>query len=110
MAADMIFDTSAADTISARLECEGEGQSEFGRAVVARSNPFRTQARYGPRTESASATHGPFDFGQTGKRTLPAFGAPGALGDGEKCIGKPSVRRRKPSKRVAATCFSAQAA
>ena len=109
MVADLIFDTSAADTTSARLECEGEGQSEFGRAVVARRNPFRTQARYGLRAEAAPAPHGSFDFGQTGKRTLPAFGAPGMLGDGEKRIGKPSFRRRKPSGCVAAACFSTQA-
>ena len=71
MAADLIFDASAANTISARLECEGEGQSEFGRAVVARHNPSRTQARDGLCAETRASPHDRFYVTETKEDILP---------------------------------------
>ena len=99
MAADPIFDTSAADTISARLECEGKGQSELGRAVVARRNPFRTQARYGLRTETSASPHDRLYVTETHEDILPLPCSSLSLNNQEQALFQATVCARQSGRR-----------
>ena len=99
MAADLIFDTSAADTISARLECEGEGQSELGRAVVARRNPFRAQARYGLCTEAGASPHDRLYVTETHEDILPLPCGSLSLNNQEQAFFQATVCARQSGRR-----------
>ena len=99
MAADLIFDTAAADAISARLECEGEGQSELGRAVVARHNPFRTQARDRLCAETGASPHDRFYVTETQEDILPLPGSGLPLNDREQNLFQATICDRQSDRR-----------
>ena len=100
MAADLIFDKPAANTIiSARLECEGEGQSELGRAVVARRNPFRTQARDGLCTESGASPHDRLYVTETQEDILPLPSSNLPLNDRKQALFQATICARQSDRR-----------